>query len=483
MTAAAEIRKPEGAAFARNIVLAMVIVGVLAFAAFLVLSAFANDLRKPDASGEHAQSKGAVGFAGLVALLRAEGRPVHLHRGKLSELGDQQTLLVLTPPPGKETDPDHLFDTFSDTLVVLPKWRTAPDDKGEGWVKRAGVADPENVAKALSAFGVAIKAQSRDAGGFVTLKPADASPFDFKTRPNLPIRQLQTISGDDVLPVIVDEGGAIVVGRIRWPDNEEYGDEEDGEYVEDAPQELTPMERAQADADAAETEASADASETPGETTADETAPDEDAYYEGRNVYILADPDLLNTQGIADLRVAEAGVDIVHLLAPADDAPITFDLTLHGIERSRNLLRLMLIPPFLPATLCVVFAGVLMGVHAAAGGGVRRKSGRDLALGSATLVENSALLIAQARRERGMGKRYAVMMRAVAAKWAGVPPGLNEQQQTKMLDAISGAARQDANYTQLAEAASTAKTPSALLQAVRRLHKWKQELVRDRRGS
>src|SRR5262249_32106226 len=95
--------------FARNIVIAMVVIGVPAFAAFLVLSGFADDLREPDASGEHAQSTNAIGFAGLVALLKAEGRPVHLHRGQLSELSGQQTLLVLTPPPGRNVGDDAPF--------------------------------------------------------------------------------------------------------------------------------------------------------------------------------------------------------------------------------------------------------------------------------------------------------------------------------------------------------------------------------------
>ena len=48
------------------------------------------------------------------------------------------------------------------------------------------------------------------------------------------------------------------------------------------------------------------------------------------NVYILSDPDFLNTQGIADIDTARAGMAMLQA-ARVGDAPIVFDVTLNGL--------------------------------------------------------------------------------------------------------------------------------------------------------
>ena len=58
-----------GGAFSRAVVLALIVVGALSFAAFVVLSAYAPDLRSGSDGRGHALSRSAVGYAALVALL------------------------------------------------------------------------------------------------------------------------------------------------------------------------------------------------------------------------------------------------------------------------------------------------------------------------------------------------------------------------------------------------------------------------------
>ena len=67
--------------FSPVVALWLVIVGVFSFSAFFVLQAYAPDLRGGDDGGAHALSKSAVGYAGLVALLKARGEPVVISRG------------------------------------------------------------------------------------------------------------------------------------------------------------------------------------------------------------------------------------------------------------------------------------------------------------------------------------------------------------------------------------------------------------------
>jgi hypothetical protein len=68
-----------------------------------------------------------------------------------------------------------------------------------------------------------------------------------------------------------------------------------------------------------------------------------------RKVYILSDPDLLNTMGLKSLETTRAADAIVDLVRPA--GPLILDVSLHGFKRSRSVLALALEPPFLGGTL------------------------------------------------------------------------------------------------------------------------------------
>jgi hypothetical protein len=415
----------QGAGFSVRVALALVIVGVISFAAFLVLSAFASDLRSPEQGGTHAQSKSAIGFAGLVELLRSEGYVVRASRDPLDRIGEEQGLFVLTPGLGEEPPRNVLTQEHGpDRLLVLPKWRAAQDETHTGWVKRAGLALPYVVERSLGGIEGAGIAQDKGEADLVLNDGPDAEYAMGRIEAGR-IRRLQTISGGGIEAILVDGKGRTVLGRLNL-------------------------------------------------------AADKERF--GPYLWILADPDLLNTQGVASPVTAAAAMRLMHALAPGD-VPIAFDMTLHGLGRSRNLLKLMLVPPFLPAVLCLTFAAVLMGVHAAAGGGVKRRAGRELALGKSGLVENSALLIQLARRELGMGKRYAAVTRVVAVASAGVPAGLSEAKQTAMLDAVARASKATDSFTALATETAAASTPAAQLRAVQRLYHWRQELMRGRQRS
>jgi hypothetical protein len=155
-------------------------------------------------------------------------------------------------------------------------------------------------------------------------------------------------------------------------------------------------------------------------------------------------------------------------------------MTLHGMNRSRNFMKLLLEPPFLPAVLCLAFAGALMAMNAVAGR-LRMRSGREIALGKSTLVENSALLVSMVGRDARMGRRYAAMTRALAAAAVGVPARSSEAQQTAMLDAANRGAAGEAKFSDLAAQVASAGTRTALATAANRLFRWRQEIGREHR--
>jgi hypothetical protein len=128
------------------------------------------------------------------------------------------------------------------------------------------------------------------------------------------------------------------------------------------------------------------------------------------HVYVLADPDLMNTHGLHDLRTAALALSIIEQLRLGDGL-VGLDVTLNGFRRGPNLLRDIFAPPFLGATLCAIFATLLLALHAASRFGSPIPAPRTFALGKRALVENTAQLIRMMRREPQMAARYAALTR------------------------------------------------------------------------
>lgn len=198
------------------------------------------------------------------------------------------------------------------------------------------------------------------------------------------------------------------------------------------------------------------------------------------SVYVLADPDFLNTQGIADLDNATAGMGMLGLVRGDNQQPIVFDVTLNGLGSARSALRLAFQPPFLGFTLGFAIAGALLAWRAALRFGPSAPVQRAIALGKAALAENSAALIRLARRERRLGPGYARMTAAVAADKLG----LGRQDEAEIVAALNrigtvqGAGE---SYSQLAAHAGAARSSQQMLEAARKLYAWKKEIARAAR--
>src|SRR5690606_4482042 len=123
--------------------------------------------------------------------------------------------------------------------------------------------------------------------------------------------------------------------------------------------------------------------------------------------YVLADPDLISTHGLKTLNGARPAAALVSIVRP-ERSSVVFDLTLHGLQRARNVLRLMLEAPLLGMTLALAALAALAGFQAAVRFGRARDAGRVIALGKRGLADNTAALVRLARREHHMAARYAL---------------------------------------------------------------------------
>jgi hypothetical protein len=402
-------------AFSMTTVVMLVLVGVFSFSAMITLSTFAPDLEGSNGRA-HALSRSAVGFAAAIELEQARGRTVTISRNEATGL--RASLLVLTPP--FYLDADTLMRIAGmRTLIILPKWSVRPHPTHEGWVQKEEVHPDTYVEVAVQDLVTEPNITQATGSSRPRLRFIEQGDLHVTNEVFQPgkISNLQTISAEDIEPVLTDEDGNIVLGHLA----------------------------------------------------------DTDLY----DTYVLADPDFLNTQGLANLDTARAGMRILDALHEPGE-PIVFDVTLNGYARARNVMRLMFEPPFLGATLALAIAAGLLGWRAVAHKTPEVAKARAIALGKRALAENSAALIRLARREHSMGGRYADLIAAVTADQVGIAKKEVEDIPGS-LDRIAAHGGVSQKFTELAAEAAGSQSPDQLVAAAKKLHSWNEEVVRATR--
>jgi hypothetical protein len=397
---------------------AMVGVGIVAFCAFVVLQAYAPDLRGGSDGGNHALSRSAVGYAGMVEMLKSLQTPVIISRGPTPAKPAAPIVLVLTPGVTTDVDAIAKIKHAGPILLVLPKWMAIPDPTHTGWAKRMGAFDDGSIARLVpEAFAKNVRIERGPERAVRPVLRGAGGLFDVDTAlPIGPTESFQTLKGDGLDPLLTNDAGQMVLA----------------------------------------------------------------ATHEGQ-VYILSDPDLLNTHGLKNLQTSRAAVAILDRLRGQDGA-VAFDVTLHGFARSRSILKLAFEPPFLGLTLCALAVAALMGLHAIARVGPVRTGGRAFALGKRALADNSAALIKLARREPKMIGGYVALTRAAVAQVVGAPRDLSPDQMDALLDRLGKGKGATEDFSTLAVAAATeVKTPADLVRTAKRLHRWRVEMTRESR--
>ena len=195
------------------------------------------------------------------------------------------------------------------------------------------------------------------------------------------------------------------------------------------------------------------------------------------NLYILADPDLIDNHGIRTPQQARAALALLAKLGGDAPGGLVFDVTLNGYAREQNLLRTALEPPFLAMTLALLIAAGLALWQGTVRFGTATPAPRAIAFGKRALVDNAAALIRMARREPALAERYSAQVRDSAALTLGAPPGLAGRELGDWLDRRGTGAR----HADLAYEAALATDRASALKAARALYQWQQDVTHDRK--
>ncbi|QLC23200.1 hypothetical protein HFP51_14005 [Parasphingopyxis sp. CP4] len=112
--------------FSGRTVILLAIAGIVGFMVFLLLTAYAPELRSGRDGRAHGLSTSAVGFRGVYELLETTGADVDYLRN--DDVFSDGGLTIVTLEPGVDTERlQRLIDnSWGPLLIVLPKWMTFP---------------------------------------------------------------------------------------------------------------------------------------------------------------------------------------------------------------------------------------------------------------------------------------------------------------------------------------------------------------------
>lgn len=205
-----------GSPFSPRAVLAMLVIGALAFLLTLYFIGMGETGDPASDGGGHAAATGLNGYAGLYRLVEASGHPVELNRneGRLS----QAELLILTP--SQYADGEELARIVGQrryvgmTLVILPKWQAAPapsyqTDAKKGWVTLEGTGSPE-----WEGFADDIT---------VAIRPARGGWEGYDLAGRLPqVKAVQSGEGPGLMPLVEGTDGRMLAAYRSDDDEDAY---------------------------------------------------------------------------------------------------------------------------------------------------------------------------------------------------------------------------------------------------------------------
>ena len=195
------------------------------------------------------------------------------------------------------------------------------------------------------------------------------------------------------------------------------------------------------------------------------------------DVYVLADPDLMNTHGLHDLPTAAFALALIQNLREGD-GPVVFDVTLNGLRREPSLLRAIFAPPFLGATLCAILVAVLIGFHAAVRFGSPPAPEPVYARGKQALAANAADMIRLLHREPHMATRYVLTTRNLVLRAFGL------RRQSALEDGDDPFRARESetphSYSELLDEARRVENRSDLVALARRLSQWREDMLHAR---
>lgn len=194
--------------FSARTVILLIIAGIVGFGAFLLLSAYAPEIRSGRDGRAHGLSTSAVGFRGIYTLLEETGSDVDYLRDEDSLEDSGLTILTLEASANAERVAMLIDESWGPLLIILPKWATVPIPGESDRVQWAQSGIGWRVTSMLSAHAKINVSESSTAGD-TRLQSGMLSGVAFAAPDNL-----QIIAGSDLTPLMETATDEFILANI-----------------------------------------------------------------------------------------------------------------------------------------------------------------------------------------------------------------------------------------------------------------------------
>lgn len=412
-------------------------IAVASFLAALLLSAFGEELGSWSTPDANTFSYSAIGHRALADLLTSLGLGVVSRQargiGGISGTGPRTPLVLAEPDV--EGGPPSTIDrmvaasaearrTGAPLVLVLPKWRGEPGEGSPGWVGRVSLRSEEEVERVLGELREPVldSLQVHRSGDREAPLECGARWTGSAARFEMDADYAQLLGPAAALEPVVACGDGLLVGHAR---------------------------------------SSA-----------------------GPEIFVIADPDVLNNQGLG--RGDHAALVGQLFLQRLEARGVVFDETIHGFIRSRGLLAEAFRLPLLPA---VLQAFVLLGIVLWAGMGRFGKplpAPGGLAAGKDVLIDNTASLLGSGGHAADSVARYHRQTVRTLAAALFLPADLPDPEVRRRLEEVSRRRGLRIDLESLEgriEGLGTGPGSSArALEIAGRLYRWRREMMDGQRG-
>lgn len=510
-TLAGRERSGAVAALMRPVVLASVLaVSIFAFAALILLSGYADELRQTPPGQASPNARSAIGYAGLIDYLKDLDYVVEKSETtKRGAFEYQYALKTYFIPNGFATEDYRKLPGDEARLIVLPKWSVRPlpidagqPGAGQGWVGKTRNGSLINTLSLRQITGKTSEEGEDTEVGISRLRRGVAAPEfryisyfysedddTYTARENsetvsLNIERLQyfdrdtrSLYGMDLFEMLQDlqEQEKAAKENAKKTTEDEDKDPEDKAVKDTNQSDETPD-----SIDDVIINSEATGGVFPERHTVLMRAGDYPVLIrlDDTQVYLLSDPDLLNTTALATRTGANMAVSIIdEVIADSGmtSQNLDVDVTLHGAGSRNNLVKLMTRPPFLAMTLCLLGAAALLGWQATTRFGDPILTKPDFAQGPVALAKTAANLMETAGRSHRTGAGFAELVKQQVIQELGYH-GRTAEQLSALLGAREKVRHITPQYDDLQRAIAEAG-PETFIQHAQALSHWRTAML------
>ena len=437
--------------------ISLILIGFFAFGALIVLGGFAKDLRKTEPGQATPRSVSAVGYKALTDYLERLDYDIVETRGN-RDYYDRENRLVLYTPARPYARLKKSLESQGEevSLIVLPKWSVSQlrpqegEESQKGWARKRSKRGLNSVSyfrNSIDDLPVIKRLENPSLDAELIFEAQKTRGLSDNYSPNYKSLQYFDLESrwDDYLVVLREIREAEIEERRRKlaeERGEEYKPRKKKADKKKAEKDAKEKDESDTSSEESDDKAEAETESEPEPLPTHEVVLKIDDHpvlirLEETNTYILSEPDLMNTmafksQGGAQL--ANAIIDEIIDNAALDVLSIDVDVSLHGVESNRNIIKLMVTPPFLAATLCLLAAGILVAWQGFNRFGDPARVNPDYAQGPVSLARTAAEFMGIADRAHYTGEDYADLLRRQVATHLGYKDRATEHIDT-LLDA------------------------------------------------